>query len=152
MAAYSTIANTRAGEPSIPSSFSGTAERIKSSDPIAPTLVSLLQLALSRSREFDADLSAAELTGDPMGLASALAKLERRTGRFWEDMIFPGRRIPDPSLLRTHPRTEDRIARLSALAPREPVTPQEQPSSLSVPVRIVRVQRRPRLHWTGAWH
>ena len=82
----------------------------------APTLMALLQLALSRSREFDADLGAARLTGDPEGLAGALRKLERRRGRFWEEIFLPGRRIPEPSLLRTHPPSEERIARLRALA------------------------------------
>lgn len=81
----------------------------------APTVGGLLQLALSRTREFDADLGAALLTGDPDGLASALTKLERARGRNWESMILPGGRIPDPSLLRSHPRTEDRVQRLMAL-------------------------------------
>jgi heat shock protein HtpX len=43
----------------------------------APQLALLAQLGLSRVREFDADRLAAELTGDPHGLASALAKIER---------------------------------------------------------------------------
>ena len=86
----------------------------------APTLMALLQLALSRSREFDADLGAVRLTGDAEGLARALLKLERRTGRFWEEIFLPGRRIPEPSLLRTHPPTEDRIARLRTLAIPDP--------------------------------
>ncbi|MEM7428346.1 MAG: zinc metalloprotease HtpX [Pseudomonadota bacterium] len=119
---------------------------------IAPTLVSLLQLALSRSREFDADRGGATLSGDPMGLASALAKLERRTGRFWEELVLPGRRIPDPSLLRSHPKTEDRIARLRDLAETRPRAPAHPQTNLPVPVKIVRVERRPRLHWTGLWH
>ncbi|WP_052341583.1 zinc metalloprotease HtpX [Salinarimonas rosea] len=83
---------------------------------LAPTVMSLLQLALSRAREFDADLGAAELTGDPAGLARALLKLERRVGRWWEDILLQGRRIPEPSLLRTHPPTEERVARLKELA------------------------------------
>lgn len=82
----------------------------------APSAMALLQLALSRTREYDADLGAARLTGDPMGLASALARLERNVGRFWEDILLPGRRIPEPSLLRTHPPTESRIARLREVA------------------------------------
>jgi len=82
----------------------------------SPTVMALLQLALSRSREFDADLGAVRLTGDPEGLAAALVKLERRTGRFWEEILLPGRRIPEPSLLRTHPPTRERVARLRALA------------------------------------
>lgn len=81
----------------------------------APTIGSLLQLALSRTREFDADLGAAMLTGDPDGLSSALVKLEKAHRRGWEGMVLPGGRIPDPSVLRSHPRTEDRVARLSAL-------------------------------------
>lgn len=81
----------------------------------APTLAALLQLALSRTREFDADLAAAGLTGDPAGLASALEKLERAQGRGWEGVLMPGRNLPDPSLLRSHPRTEERIRRLLAL-------------------------------------
>lgn len=88
---------------------------------ISPTVMALLQLALSRSREFDADLGAARLTEDPRGLASALLKLERRTGRFWEDILLPGRRIPEPSLLRTHPPTQERVARLLELATGSPI-------------------------------
>lgn len=81
----------------------------------APTVGGLLQMALSRTREFDADLNAAALTGDPDGLASALMKLERAQKRQWEGLVLPGGRIPDPSLLRSHPKTEERVARLMAL-------------------------------------
>ncbi len=81
----------------------------------APTVGGLLQLALSRTREFDADLGAAVLTGDPDGLATALTKLERAQGRLWEGLVLPGGRIPDPSVLRSHPRTADRVVRLMAL-------------------------------------
>ncbi len=81
----------------------------------APTVGGLLQLALSRTREYDADLGAVMLTGDPDGLASALVKLEKAQGRPWEGMILPGGRVPAPSLLRTHPKTEDRLERLMAL-------------------------------------
>ena len=87
---------------------------------VAPTIGGILQLALSRTREFDADLGAAMLTGDPDGLASALHKLEREQGRLWEGMVLPGGRIPNPSVLRTHPPTGERIDRLDRLkaAPR----------------------------------
>jgi heat shock protein HtpX len=81
----------------------------------APQLTVLLQLALSRAREFDADLDAAGLTGDPKGLISALAKLEHHQRGFWEQILMPGQRLPEPSLLRSHPPTEERIARLQAL-------------------------------------
>lgn len=87
---------------------------------LAPMLTSLLQMGLSRTREYDADMEAAGLTGDPAGLSSALASLERYQGRFWEDLMLPvpSRRIPFPSLLRSHPETADRIARLQALEAR----------------------------------
>jgi heat shock protein HtpX len=98
----------------------------------APTVGGLLQLALSRTREFDADLGAVMLTGDPDGLASALVKLERAQRRNWEGMVLPGGRIPDPSLLRSHPRTQDRIARLMALK-QSPELPPEIDAGQEVP-------------------
>ena len=87
----------------------------------APTLMALIQLGLSRTREYDADRVAADLTGDPEGLIGALGKLERRVGRFWEDIFLPGRRIPEPSLLRTHPPVESRVRRLRELDPNRSV-------------------------------
>lgn len=117
----------------------------------APTLVGLLQLALSRSREFDADLDAAALTGDPRGLASALAKLERYQGRYWEEILLPGRRMPVPSLLRTHPPTEERIRRLLDLY--EPVeAPLELPDRFARPRTVRVVTGPPRWHRTGVWY
>jgi heat shock protein HtpX len=84
---------------------------------VAPLGVGLLQLALSRTREGEADLEAAELTGDPQGLASALVKLRRR-----EQMLLRGRfptAVPlrVPSLLRDHPATEERIKALLTMPP-----------------------------------
>ena len=120
----------------------------------APTLTALLQLALSRSREFDADLGAVELTGDPRGLASALYKLEAYQTNIFERIFLPGRRVPEPSLLRTHPATEERIRRLLELegeAPRpEPSVWEEEPS-LGPGVRIS-LRPGPMWHWTGLWH
>lgn len=77
---------------------------------LAPHAVTLLTLALSRAREFDADLNAALLTGDPAGLASALDKLKQLHGSYWEQ-IFPGRTRSSP-WLQSHPSTRERIARL----------------------------------------
>jgi heat shock protein HtpX len=121
---------------------------------LAPTVGSLIQLGLSRTREYDADLEGASLTGNPEALASALEKLERYQGHFWEDMRLPvpGRRIPQPSLLRSHPKTEDRIARLRALSER-PMLPHlavadEPMVSL---IGLGPVAMRPRYRWTGVW-
>lgn len=82
-----------------------------------PFVVTLLQLALSRSREFDADLSAARLTGDPEGLACALEVLEASTGRLWERILLGRGYVSDPLLLRTHPSTAERARRLRELEP-----------------------------------
>ncbi|MCW4910075.1 zinc metalloprotease HtpX [Enterobacter hormaechei] len=82
----------------------------------SPQLALLAQLGLSRVREFDADRLAAELTGDPQGLASALAKIER-VSRSWRAWLWPGWGNPEPSCLRTRPATQERIARLLTLAP-----------------------------------
>ena len=117
----------------------------------APTLSVLLQLALSRTREFDADLGAAELSGDRIGLASALQKIERHQGRFLEQIFLPGRRIPDPSLLRTHPATEERIRRLKELQ-LEPELP-VQLSDQRLMLDLLKAQRRfPRWHFPGTWY
>lgn len=78
----------------------------------APLVSALAQLALSRTREYAADLSAARLTGDPRGLAKALEQIEQAQGGWFEHVLAPGNRVPDPSLLRTHPRTEERVERL----------------------------------------
>lgn len=121
----------------------------------APALSSLLQLGLSRTREFDADRGAALLTGDPLGLASALHQLETYTGRFWEDLMFPvpGRRVPQPSLLRTHPTNDERIARLVALQGQpshEQIKIVEQPM-ISL-VGLGPIEMRPRYRWPGLWY
>ncbi len=116
-----------------------------------PTVVSLLQLALSRSREYDADLAAAVLTGDPEGLARGLERLESTTGRIWERVVVPHRRAPDPLLLRTHPATEERTRRLRQLVPhpgrdrlgdQRPVTPTAC-ARVQAPVRL----RFPGVRW-----
>lgn len=121
---------------------------------LAPTAGSLIQLALSRTREYDADLEGAGLTGDPESLAAGLEKLERYQGRFWEDMMLPvpGRRMPQPSLLRSHPPTAERVARLRALQDRS-MMPQlsiaEEPM-VSL-IGLGPIAMRPRYRWTGVW-
>ena len=120
----------------------------------APTIGGLLQLALSRAREYDADLDGATLTGDPEGLASALAVLERRQGAVLEGLVLPGARVPEPSMLRTHPKTADRIARLMSLR-RDQTRSIELPRERAVPgPSITPVIRPPRVQWTrmGLWY
>lgn len=122
---------------------------------LAPTVASLLQFALSRTREHDADLDAVEMTGDPHGLASALEKLERSTHGLFERIMLPGRRVPDPSLLRTHPPTEERIRRLLSYADRHPgieglALPPERELPLTRHTRAVSRPPRWRLR-SGYW-
>jgi len=81
---------------------------------VAPSAATLLQLALSRNREYAADIEAASLTGDPQGLVSALVKLERYNGG-WLRSLFGRRPRLAPPWLRTHPPTEVRIERLHRL-------------------------------------
>jgi heat shock protein HtpX len=77
---------------------------------VTPVASDLMTLKLSRTREFAADAGAAELTGDPHALMTALDRL----GGGWERMGSPRRFL---SLIRTHPTTAERLARLAELAP-----------------------------------
>lgn len=81
---------------------------------VSPHLARLAQMGLLRVREFDADLGAARLTGDPAALASALARIEA-VARGWRGWLLPGWGNPEPSWLRTHPPTAERIRRLLTL-------------------------------------
>ncbi len=114
----------------------------------SPQLALLAQLGLSRVREFDADRMAVELTGDPHGLASALAKIER-VSRSWRAWMLPGWGNPEPSWLRTHPATEDRIARLMALAPQPSQTLPFETEYLVL--RSFDPMRPPRRGLSGLW-
>lgn len=121
---------------------------------LAPNLSALAQLALARTREYDADLNAVALTGDPKGLASALARIERVQGGWMERILLPGRRVPDPSLLRTHPHTEDRVRRLLTLRPAGPPLLKGADGSVGhgSGLRGRPITRSPRWHVTGLWH
>jgi len=112
----------------------------------APTLSAMLQLALSRTREYDADLAAVELTGDPRGLASALNTLEQLQGG-WMERMFMAR---VPKWLRTHPHTDERIRRLLALEGERTVEVSDwrEDPFFGRP----RVERAPRWHWSGLWY
>jgi len=92
---------------------------------LAPVAAMVLQFALSRSREYEADRTGARLLGDGGSLASALAKLDQaarrvpmhvdpvQAGKFIVNPLT-GRRVRFANLFSTHPPVEDRIARLRA--------------------------------------
>lgn len=78
----------------------------------APLLATLAEVALWRLREYAADDGAVALTGDPLGLASALRRIEALHGNPLWRFLRGLRRVSVPAPLRTHPQTEDRVARL----------------------------------------
>ncbi len=120
---------------------------------LAPVAISLLQLALSRAREFDADRRAAELTLDPRGLASALRKMARFEAWAWHRLLLPGQRSPNPSLLRSHPPTAERIRRLLALPTGQaPHRLAPAGGAAELPAGYRRIERRPRWRWPGVWY
>lgn len=91
---------------------------------VAPLAASLIQMAISRSREFQADLDGARTVGDPEALASALAKLQmgaqripmqvsESTAHLYIVNPFSARNVA--GLFSTHPPTEERIARLRSM-------------------------------------
>ena len=91
---------------------------------LAPIAAMLIQMAISRSREFDADAASAKYTGKPQELISALQKLEAYSKRLPMDAtpstahLFIIKPFTGESLMRlfsTHPSTADRIARLQAM-------------------------------------
>ncbi len=84
----------------------------------APAVSTLLALAFSRTREFEADLAAARITGDPGALADALRKLNFYNQGGWPALLSPVRRWNIPKFLRTHPSTRERVERLRQLIPR----------------------------------
>ncbi|ABI55904.1 zinc metalloprotease HtpX [Alkalilimnicola ehrlichii MLHE-1] len=114
----------------------------------APSASTLLQLALSRNREYAADMEAANLTGDPEGLMSALVKLERFNGG-WLRSLFGRTPQLAPPWLRTHPPTEERIQRLQNLAHRRPAaTPSELLGRPPFTLRVIPPATRPqRRYW-----
>ena len=119
---------------------------------LAPFAVNLLQLALSRTREYDADAGAVALTNDPHGMANALQKLETAQGGLLRQIFMPGDRSPHPSMFRTHPHTKDRIDRLSELAGVEiqPIAAQSQPVQVRItPQQLARVLQMPRYRYTS---
>lgn len=94
---------------------------------LAPIAASLIQMAISRSREYLADATGAELSGAPLALAGALGKLDDYSRQIpmnanpaTENMFIvnPFAGMSMASLFSTHPPTEERIRRLRAMAGR----------------------------------
>jgi heat shock protein HtpX len=115
------------------SMFGGRREDRGGGNPIAALLVMLLaplaamivQMAVSRTREFAADRAGATFSGKPLELASALRKLERgatavpmnaNAATVHQFIVNPLRGGGMAGMFSTHPRTDDRVARLEALA------------------------------------
>lgn len=136
----STISATMAGAISALASFAmffgGRDENGRQTNPIAGILVallapiaaSLIQMAISRAREFEADAGGARISGDPLALADALSKIEAYASGI---PMYPAEAHPETaqmmiinpltggglsSLFRTHPLTADRVARLHGMA------------------------------------
>jgi heat shock protein HtpX len=136
----STIAATMAGAISALANFAmffgGRSEDGRPANPLAGILVALLaplaatliQMAISRAREFEADRGGAEISGDPVALADALAKIDAYArgipmGAAEAHPETAQMMIMNPlsgsglaGLFRTHPATEERIARLHDIA------------------------------------
>ena len=137
----STISATMAGAISALANFAlffgGRDSEGRSGNPIAAILVALLaplagaliQMAISRAREFEADRGGAEVSGDPHALASALDKIHRYAQGI---PLETAERHPETAqmmimnplsggglrgLFSTHPSTEERIRRLMAMSP-----------------------------------
>ncbi|WP_299038082.1 zinc metalloprotease HtpX [uncultured Pseudokineococcus sp.] len=95
---------------------------------LGPLASGLIQMGISRTREYDADEDGARLTGDPLALARALRKLERGTAAAplppERDLVSsshmmianPFRAKDARSLFATHPPMDERVARLEAMA------------------------------------
>jgi len=118
----------------------------------APTLSVLLQLALSLNREYAADSTAVSLTGDPEGLASALKKMDTYERKLWDILILPGRKVPGPSVLRTHPHTQERVRRIVLLAGDESRRPPGPDSAVILPDHLPPVGHAPRWNPFQPWH
>ncbi|WP_031438660.1 zinc metalloprotease HtpX [Methylobacter tundripaludum] len=120
---------------------------------VAPTIMGFLQLSLSRMKEFDADRQAVLLTGDPEGLAMALSKLEVYESSIFDILLGRGHRGSIPSVLRTHPDTEERIKRLLSLKELSKQTLKySNHNGFSVPVHYQKSIRIPRRHLGGFWY
>lgn len=128
---------------------------------LAPLAAGLVQMAISRNREYEADRIGAEISGDPRGLATALGKIAAAAGRV---VNIPAEKNPAAAalfiinplsgmrmdnLFATHPSTQERIDRLLAMTPTAPrhrssaTSPFDNPPAPSAPASsIPKVGRR----------
>jgi heat shock protein HtpX len=120
---------------------------------VAPMVNYLLQLSLSRTREFNADLGSAEITGDPIGLVSALEKLESMAQGGWlRRKIDPRLVMQEPVWLRTHPSTAERVKRLQEVASSiHEETSRDRSYSVPVPFAAPVQQKRKYRIVSGDW-
>ncbi|OSP56360.1 zinc metalloprotease HtpX [Pseudoruegeria sp. SK021] len=129
----------------------------------APLAAALIQMAISRSREYEADRIGAEICGNPLALASALEGIQRVAARVDNDVaerhpstahmfiINPLHAHKIDNLFATHPKTDNRVARLRAMAGPAAVAPvsrrrvADQPSSLP---KVSRARKRDQGPWS----
>ena len=124
---------------------------------LAPIAATIVQLAVSRTREYEADRDAAEITGDPMALASALDKISRLAKHFENPWArrSPGMAhlyIVNPlsgrgadNLFSTHPDVRNRIAQLQEIA--HAMTPTRHVAGRTRLTREGEPPRRPTSGW-----
>ncbi|MGS0754087.1 zinc metalloprotease HtpX [Roseateles sp. GG27B] len=137
----STVSATMAGAISMLANFAmffgGRDSEGRNSNPLvgilvailAPIAASVIQMSISRAREFEADRGGAEISGDPQALASALTKIQQFARQI---SMAPAERHPETAqmmimnplsgsglknLFSTHPPTEERVARLLEMVP-----------------------------------
>ena len=129
---------------------------------LAPIAAMIVQMAVSRSREYEADRVGAEIAGDPAGLASALLRLEQyKQGRVNEAaeanpasahvfIINPLSGLRMDGLFSTHPATANRVAALEAMAARmgPPSGPASIPPAAGIPGAPSRVPPRQPGPWS----
>ncbi|MFC0203712.1 zinc metalloprotease HtpX [Novosphingobium soli] len=110
---------------------------------MAPFAAMIVQMAISRTREFSADRAGAEISGNPRALASALAKIAGPAARLHNPAVMRNPAAAQlyivPSsvsdLFSTHPATEKRIAALMAMEDQRDIPPAARPRSATAELR-----------------
>jgi heat shock protein HtpX len=121
---------------------------------LAPLGAAIVQMAISRSREYEADRTGAMISGNPLGLARALARLEQARPGFVNQaaeahpatahmfIVNPLAGLRLDGLFSTHPRTQDRVAALVQMAGTMPGAPRRPAAAAARPA-----PRPPRGPW-----